>query len=49
MKKRVTPREKHLARGYCCGNGCKLCPYEPKHITGTTKVLKKYKKIKKNT
>lgn len=19
------------ARGYCCGNGCRHCPYNPKH------------------
>lgn len=21
-------------RGYCCGNGCRHCPYTPKHIKG---------------
>lgn len=21
-------------RGYCCGNGCKHCPYFPKHTKG---------------
>lgn len=21
-------------QGKCCGNGCKNCPYEPKHIKG---------------
>ncbi len=20
-----------LARGYCCGNGCRNCPYLPRH------------------
>jgi hypothetical protein len=20
-----------LDRGYCCGNGCRNCPYEPRH------------------
>ena len=25
----ITPVEKHLARGYCCGSGCKMCPYAP--------------------
>lgn len=20
-----------LARGHCCGNGCRNCPYEPRH------------------
>lgn len=28
----------HLKRGYCCGSGCRHCPYEPKHVEGTTKV-----------
>ncbi len=23
-------------RGYCCGNGCKHCPYFPKHTKGNT-------------
>lgn len=22
----------HKRRGYCCGNGCKHCPFLPKHI-----------------
>lgn len=22
----------HLDRGYCCGNGCKHCPYEYKNV-----------------
>ena len=26
-------------RGYCCGHGCLMCPYEPKHIKDNT-VLK---------
>lgn len=39
----------HLAKGFCCGNGCKHCPYnyvnvpEPKHGT-----LQNEKSIKKN-
>ena len=24
----------HLQRGYCCGSGCRHCPYEPKYIKG---------------
>ena len=28
----------HIERGTCCGNGCRHCPYEPKHKKGTTKV-----------
>ena len=26
----------HLARGHCCGSGCRHCPYEPRHVAGTT-------------
>lgn len=33
-------REFLLKRGYCCGNGCLNCPYEPKHVKNNTKVNK---------
>lgn len=28
----------HLQRGHCCGSGCRHCPYEPRHVEGTTNV-----------
>jgi hypothetical protein len=28
----------HLKRGYCCGSGCRHCPYDPRHVEGTRKV-----------
>jgi len=28
----------HLNRGFCCGSGCRHCPYEPRHLAGTTQV-----------
>lgn len=28
----------HLARGVCCGSGCRHCPYEPRHVAGTRTV-----------
>lgn len=28
----------HLNRGYCCGSGCRHCPYEPRHVEGATEV-----------
>lgn len=28
--------EFHINRGNCCGNGCRHCPYEPKHKRNTT-------------
>lgn len=28
----------HLKRGFCCGSGCRHCPYEPKHVEGNTQI-----------
>ena len=28
----------HLKRGYCCGSGCRHCPYEPKHVKKSSKI-----------
>ena len=28
----------HKKRGFCCGNGCKNCAFEPKHIKNNTKL-----------
>lgn len=25
-------------RGYCCGNGCRHCPYFPRHIKGNRRL-----------
>ena len=33
-------REFLLERGYCCGHGCLMCPYHPKHTEGNTKVMR---------
>lgn len=30
-----------IDRGYCCGSGCRHCPYDPEHIKGTTKIKDK--------
>jgi hypothetical protein len=42
----------HLERGQCCGNGCRHCPYHPKHKKGTVNVKDKnspeYIKFKEN-
>ena len=35
--------EYHIERGYCCGNGWRHCPYEPKHIKGNIELEKEYK------
>ena len=34
-------KEKLLSRGYCCGLGCKNCPYDPPHTEGVKKKSKK--------
>ena len=26
----------HIKRGYCCGCGCRHCPYIPKHTRGSS-------------
>ena len=35
-------------RGYCCGHGCLMCPYEPKHTKGNTNLMG-YGNINKKT
>jgi hypothetical protein len=39
--KLVFTEQYHLERGYCCGKGCRHCPYEPKSLKGNTKVKDK--------
>jgi len=29
----------HLARGYCCGNGCKHCPYNYENVREPKRTL----------
>ena len=33
---RILTRKYLTERGYCCGNGCRNCPYYPKHQKGNT-------------
>jgi len=33
---RVFTRAYHLKRGFCCGSGCRHCPYEPPWTKGAT-------------
>ena len=28
-----------IDRGYCCGHGCLMCPYEPKHVKGNPVIV----------
>lgn len=34
----VFTKQYHLERGYCCGSGCKHCPFIPAHEKGNKKV-----------
>ena len=36
----VFTEEYHRDRGYCCGNNCKHCPFEPKANRGNTTIKK---------
>ena len=38
--KKVMTEQYHIRRGYCCGSGCRHCPYEPKAKKGNS-VIKK--------
>jgi hypothetical protein len=35
----------HIERGYCCGSGCRHCPYDPKHLKGINKLDELWEKI----
>lgn len=37
---KVMREEYHKKRGYCCGSGCRHCPYKPKHVRGSTLIKK---------
>ncbi|MBM3937045.1 MAG: hypothetical protein FJ333_00105 [Sphingomonadales bacterium] len=37
----VFTREYHVKRGFCCGNGCRHCPYIPKHGKGSKNLAPK--------
>ena len=32
----------HLERGFCCGNICRHCPFDPQYNTGTENIQTKY-------
>lgn len=34
----VLTREFHLKRGYCCGAGCRHCPYDPRWTKDVTTI-----------
>jgi len=42
-QKIVFTAEQHIRRGSCCGNGCRHCPYEPKHTKRNRELQEKYK------
>ncbi len=36
--KKVMTESYHLKRGFCCGSGCRNCPYDPIYEKYSTKV-----------
>lgn len=36
----VFTRPYHLKRGYCCGSGCRHCPYDPRWTSGSTAIAR---------
>ena len=44
--KLVFTEQFHLRKGKCCHNGCRHCPYEPKHIKGNIELEEQYKNKK---
>jgi len=38
---KVMTEEYHTKRGYCCGNGCRHCPFTPKAIKGNRTLIEK--------
>jgi hypothetical protein len=36
----------HIQRGSCCGNGCRHCPYTPKHTKGKITLQEEHLAIK---
>ena len=38
---KVMTEEYHIKRGYCCGNGCRHCPFSPKAIKGNSTLIEK--------
>lgn len=40
----------HLKKGYCCGNGCKHCPYDYKNVPEPRRsALRKLKAVRDQT
>jgi len=35
----VLTEQYHLEKGYCCGNGCKHCPYEYENVPEPKKTI----------
>jgi hypothetical protein len=37
----VLTEQYHMERGYCCGNGCRHCPYSPQYQKGNIQIKEK--------
>jgi len=45
----VFTRLYHLKRGYCCGSGCRHCPYDPRWTSGETRPAREEQTSQKRT
>lgn len=42
----VMTAKHHMKRGYCCGSGCRHCPFTPRHVAGSTIVITRLQSLK---
>ena len=47
--RKVFTEQYHIDRGYCCGNGCRHCPYKEKHKKGHQVLAQEFGHLRENT
>ena len=43
------PAQKLIERGYCCGIGCHMCPYDPPHLKKNIRLRDPGKSVRKGS
>ena len=43
------PAQKLIERGYCCGIGCYMCPYDPLHLEKNIRLRDPGKSVRKGS
>ena len=49
MMKLDIPAQKLIERGYCCGIGCYMCPYDPPHLKKNNRLRDPGKTVRKGS